>query len=138
MTLNKRNKKAKIRGLSSRKDFDVFNFYLLSLFTCLGPHVSRYWEVNPFMIFEIIYSIITKSQKIETNILYISYAYNNMKSVCCVISLPNAGFNNWCTSRTFVRLLLLAYAWFWTCICWHVRSFFPCDFSKFSKFFGFL
>ena len=33
-------------------------------------------------------------------------------------------FDNLCTSRTYVSLLLLAYAWFWTCVPWHVRSFF--------------
>ena len=32
---------------------------------------------------------------------------------------------------------LLAYAWFWTCVHWHVRSFFPFDFLKFSKCFWF-
>ena len=45
-------------------------------------------------------------------------------------------FDNWRTSRTYVRLLLLAYAWFRTCVRWHVRSFIPYDFLKFSIFFS--
>ena len=48
------------------------------------------------------------------------------------------GFDNLSTSRTYVGLLLLAYARFWTCVRSHVRSFFPYDFLKFSKFFWFL
>ena len=46
-----------------------------------------------------------------------------------------AGFDNWRTSRTYVRLLSLVYAWLRTCVSWHVRSFFPYDISKFSRFF---
>ena len=46
--------------------------------------------------------------------------------------------DNWRTSHMYVCLLLLAYAWFWTCVHWHVRSFFPYDFLKFSKSFWFL
>ena len=37
--------------------------------------------------------------------------------------------------RTYVRLLLLVYAWLRTCVSWHVRSFFPYNISKFSRFF---
>ena len=32
----------------------------------------------------------------------------------------SARFDNWRPSHTYVRLLLLAYAWFWTCIRWQV------------------
>ena len=53
------------------------------------------------------------------------------------VSIINcSGFNNWHMSRTYARLLLMAYAWFWTCVRWHLRSFFPYDFLKFSKFSG--
>ena len=27
-----------------------------------------------------------------------------------------SGFDSWCTSLTYVHLVLLAYAWFWTCV----------------------
>ena len=43
-----------------------------------------------------------------------------------------SGFDNSRTSCTYVRLLLLAYAWFWTCARSHVRSLFPYDFQTFS------
>ena len=53
-----------------------------------------------------------------------------------------AGFDNWHMSCTCVHLLLLMYTWFWTCIRWHVCSFFLYDFLKvfqiFFKFFWFL
>ena len=42
---------------------------------------------------------------------------------------PSAGLDNWHTSHRYVCLLLLAYAWFWISvrwhICWHVHSFVP-------------
>ena len=47
----------------------------------------------------------------------------------------NAGFDNSGTWRTYVCLLLLAYAWFWTCVRWHVRSFFSLWFFKVFKIF---
>ena len=34
------------------------------------------------------------------------------------------GFDNLCTSRTYVGLLLLAFARFWICVRSHVHSFF--------------
>ena len=34
-------------------------------------------------------------------------------------------FDHWHMSRACVCLILLAYAWFWTYVCWHVRSFLP-------------
>ena len=46
------------------------------------------------------------------------------------------GFDNWHTSRTYVGLVLLAYALFWTCVRWLVGSFFPYDFLKSSNFSG--
>ena len=46
-----------------------------------------------------------------------------------------AGFDNWCTSRKYLRLPLLAYAWFWTWVHWHVRSFFSLWFFKVLKIF---
>ena len=49
-----------------------------------------------------------------------------------------SGFDSWRTSRTYVRLLLLAYALFWTCVRWHVRSFFPYDFQNFSGSYNFI
>ena len=49
--------------------------------------------------------------------------------------IAHAGFDNSRTSRTYVRLILLAYAWFCTCVRWHVHSFFPYDFVKFLQFF---
>ena len=45
----------------------------------------------------------------------------------------NPVFDNWCTSCMYVCLLLLAYAWFWTCVRWHICSFFLYDFFKFFK-----
>ena len=47
------------------------------------------------------------------------------------------GFYNWCKSHTYICQLLLAQAWFWTCVHWRVTSFLPYD-LKFSKFFCFL
>ena len=44
------------------------------------------------------------------------------------------GFDNWSTWRTHVRLLL-AYAWFWTCVCWPVLSFFSLWVFKVFKIF---
>ena len=45
------------------------------------------------------------------------------------------GFDNLCISRTYVGLLLLAYARFWTCVRSHVRSFcFPMIFKVFKIF----
>ena len=35
-------------------------------------------------------------------------------------------------------LLLLACIWFWICLHGHICSFFPCDFSNYSKIFWFL
>ena len=48
-----------------------------------------------------------------------------------ISSTGQTGFNNWCTSHTYVCLLFLVYTWFWPCVHWHARYFFPCDFSKF-------
>ena len=50
----------------------------------------------------------------------------------------STGFDNWRTSRTYVRLILLAYAWYLTCVRWHVRSFFSYNFLKFSEILWFL
>ena len=47
----------------------------------------------------------------------------------------DTGFNNWCMLHTFVHLLLLVYAWFWTCVCWDIRSFFLLWFFKVFKIF---
>ena len=41
-----------------------------------------------------------------------------------------SGFDNWHTLRTYARLLLLVYAWFWTSVCWDVHSFFLLQFLK--------
>ena len=41
-------------------------------------------------------------------------------------------FDSWCTSLTYVHLVLLAYAWFWTCV------FFSYDFLKFSGSYNFI
>ena len=46
-----------------------------------------------------------------------------------------AWFNNWCTPCTYVCLLLLEYAWFWTCVRWDIRSFFLLWFFKVFKIF---
>ena len=46
-----------------------------------------------------------------------------------------AWFNNWCTPCTYVCLLLLEYAWFWTCVCWDIHSFFLLWFFKVFKIF---
>ena len=57
----------------------------------------------------------------------------------CLQTKP--GFENWRTSRTYVLLLLLAYAWFWTCVRWYLHQFLPNNLflpNKFSKFFWFL
>ena len=56
--------------------------------------------------------------------------------ILCPISYEAARLDNWRTSRAYVRLLFLAYAWFWTCICWHARPFFPYAFKKFQNFSG--
>ena len=39
-----------------------------------------------------------------------------------VVHVSHSRVHNWCTSHTYVRLLLLAYAWFWTCVHWHIFS----------------
>ena len=40
-------------------------------------------------------------------------------------------------SRKGYRVRQLTYVWFWTCVRWDVRTFFPMIFKKFSKFFRF-
>ena len=44
----------------------------------------------------------------------------------------NDRFDNWHMLHTYICLLLLVYAWFWTCISLHLCSFFPYDLLKFS------
>ena len=47
-----------------------------------------------------------------------------------------SGFDNWSTLRSYVHLLLLAYAWFWTCVRWHLTLVFSVLFFKsFQNFF---
>ena len=46
-----------------------------------------------------------------------------------------SGFNNnWRTSCNYIRLRLLAYAWFWTCVRWQGRSFFSIILQSFQNF----
>ena len=45
------------------------------------------------------------------------------------------GFNNWHMLPMYVCLLLLPYAWFWTCVHWEVHSFFSLWFFKVFKIF---
>ena len=47
--------------------------------------------------------------------------------------IDSSVFSNWCTSHTYICLLLLAYEWFWTCVNWHIHSFFSLWFLKVFK-----
>ena len=49
---------------------------------------------------------------------------------------PHTGFDNLRTSRKYVCVLLLAYAWFWARVRWHIRKMFAKEFLKFSNFYG--
>ena len=57
-------------------------------------------------------------------------AWNGAGSI--PIGIP--GFDNCCISRSYLRLLLLAYTWFGICVHWLEHSFILCDFESFERF----
>ena len=63
------------------------------------------------------------------------YCVEIVRIIRTLLQDSSSGFDNCHTSRTYVRLLLLAYAWFWTCVRWGVRSFFLLWFIKIFKIF---
>ena len=56
-------------------------------------------------------------------------------SILLRVANPFSGFDKWHPLHTYVHLLSMAYAWFWTWLHWHICWSFLYSFSKFSKFF---
>ena len=56
-------------------------------------------------------------------------------SILLINILVKTGFDNSSMLRTCVHLLLLVYTWLWTCVCWHISSFFSLLFFKVFKVF---